>query len=158
MLPAGPHQPKTTVLLTVNAVHVSDDDGLTWDGKLSRDRFDGLYYTRTVVPLAAPGGDLLMAIGDGTPGTRSRIYRSPDRGRAWHETDLHTPPNSTFWAFGVHASRPGLVYAGTKYGHLFRSHDRGRSWTKEWREFSEITAVAWTPFEAPLVAHAQSTH
>ncbi|MDC6133665.1 hypothetical protein PPH41_38980, partial [Burkholderia gladioli] len=158
VLSAVQGRPKTTVLLTVNAVHVSEDDGLTWDGKLSRDRFDGLYYTRTVVQLPEPGGDLLMAIGDGTPGTRSRIYRSADRGKAWQETDLRTPPNSTFWAFGVHAAQPGLVYAGTKYGHLFCSRDGGRSWVKVWRDFSEITALAWTPFEAPLVAHAQSTH
>ncbi|WP_017918313.1 WD40/YVTN/BNR-like repeat-containing protein [Burkholderia gladioli] len=158
VLSAVQGRPKTTVLLTVNAVHVSEDDGLTWDGKLSRDRFDDLYYTRTVVQLPEPGGDLLMAIGDGTPGTRSRIYRSADRGKAWQEADLRTPPNSTFWAFGVHAAQPGLVYAGTKYGHLFCSRDAGRSWVKVWRDFSEITALAWTPFEAPLVAHAQSTH
>ncbi|HDR8958836.1 WD40/YVTN/BNR-like repeat-containing protein [Burkholderia vietnamiensis] len=158
VLPATADTAKTTLLLTVNAVYVSDDDGRTWDGELSRERFDGLYYTRTVVPLATPDGALLMAIGDGTPGTQSRIYRSTDRGRAWRETDLQTPPNSTFWAFGVHGARPELVYAGTKYGHLFRSRDGGRNWTKEWRDFSEITAVAWTPFEAPLVAHAQSTH
>jgi hypothetical protein len=37
------------------------------------------------------------------------------------------------------------VLAGTKYGHLFRSVDGGFSWRKEWREFSEITDVAWLP-------------
>jgi hypothetical protein len=41
--------------------------------------------------------------------------------------------------------RPGLVFAGTKYGHLFRSTDGGRTFRKEWREFPEITDVAWTP-------------
>jgi hypothetical protein len=56
----------------------------------------------------------------------------------------------------VHAADSRLVFAGTKYGHLFRSMDGGRSWFKEWRDFSEITAVAWTPFVAPVAAHAQS--
>ncbi|VVD64679.1 BNR repeat-containing glycosyl hydrolase [Pandoraea horticolens] len=158
VLSATQHQPKTTLLLTVNAVYISEDDGVTWDGKLSRDRFDGLYYTRTVTQLAQPDGDLLMAVGDGTPGSRTRIYRSTDRGYEWSEMALASPPNSTFWAIGVNAAQPELIYAGTKYGHLFRSRDGGRRWEKEWRDFSEITAVAWTPFEAPLVAHAQSTH
>lgn len=151
-------KPKTTLVLSVNAVYVSEDDGQTWNGKLSRDRFDGLYYTRTVAQLPKPGGDLLMAIGDGTPGSRTRIYRSEDRGWEWGATELASEPNSTFWAFGLHAAKPDLIYAGTKYGHLFCSRDGGRHWHKEWRDFSEITAVAWTPFEAPLVAHAQSTH
>ncbi|MBT2792092.1 WD40/YVTN/BNR-like repeat-containing protein [Paraburkholderia strydomiana] len=151
-------QPKTVLVLTVNAVHVSEDDGATWQGKLSRDRFDGLYYTRTVTQLPQANGDLLMAVGDGTPGSRTRIYRSSDRGYEWSEMMLDTPPNSTFWALGVHPAQPALVYAGTKYGHLFRSDDGGQNWRKEWREFSEITAVVWTPYEAPLAAHAQSTH
>ena len=51
---------------------------------------------------------------------------------------------------------PKLLFAGTKYGDLFRSLDGGASWFKEWRAFPEITAVAWTPFEAPVQAHPQS--
>lgn len=158
ILPATAHAPKITLVLTVNAVHVSADDGKTWDVKLSRDRFEGLYYTRTVQPLAKPDGDLLMAVGDGTPGFRTRLYRSADRGYSWSESKLETVPNSTFWALGTHAADASLVYAGTKYGDLFRSRDGGATWQKEWREFSEITAVAWTPFKAPLVEHAKSTH
>lgn len=156
VLPAGPAGPKTQLVLTVNSVYTSTDDGRSWSGVASRSRFDGMYYTRTVQPLAGDPDALLIAIGDGTPGTRSRIYRSTDRGASWAPSLLHAPPNSTFWAFGVHACDPSLVFAGTKYGHLFRSMDGGRSWFKEWRDFSEITAVAWTPFTAPVTAHPQS--
>ena len=156
ILPATPKAPKTIIVLTVNAVYVSEDDGLTWDGKLSKDRFEGLYYTRTVTPIARSDTELLLAIGDGTPGSKSRLMRSIDRGRNWSETRLETAPNSTFWALGVHDMDPHRIYAGTKYGDLFRSTDGGRSWQKEWREFPEITAVAWTPTKAPLVEHAQS--
>jgi len=157
ILPSTAKSPKTTIVLTVNAVYVSDDDGTTWDAKLSKERFDGLYYTRTVMPIPKSDGELMMAIGDGTPGFKTRLYRSTDRGHNWVETDLEVAPNSTFWALGGHDADPSLLYAGTKYGDLFRSRDGGRSWQKEWREFSEITAVAWTPISAPLVAHAQST-
>jgi photosystem II stability/assembly factor-like uncharacterized protein len=157
ILPATVTLPKTTIVLTVNAVYVSDDDGETWDGQLSKQRFDGLYYTRTVMPIPGSERELLLAIGDGTPGFKTRLCRSTDRGHTWTETELETAPNSTFWALGSHPANPDLVYAGTKYGDLFRSRDGGRTWKKEWREFSEITAVAWTPMRAPLVAHAQST-
>jgi photosystem II stability/assembly factor-like uncharacterized protein len=155
VLPATASAPKTTLVLTVNCVHRSTDDGASWQGELSRDRFDGLYYTRTVQAL--PGSDtLLLAMGDGTPGRRTRIYRSSDRAQNWEEARVDLPPNSTVWAFGVHAARPDLVFAGTKYGDLYRSDDGGRRWHKEWRVFSEITAVAWTPMKAALVAHPQS--
>jgi photosystem II stability/assembly factor-like uncharacterized protein len=147
--------PKAVLVLTVNCVHRSVDDGLTWEGELSRDRFEGLYYTRTVMPL--PGSEaLLLAVGDGTPGRRTQIYRSNDRAKSWSAMQLETVPNSTVWVFGAHSSAPQLVFAGTKYGDLFRSRDSGTTWSKEWRAFSEITAVAWTPFKAPLVSHVPS--
>lgn len=148
--------PRKHLILTVNTVYESEDDGKTWVGQASKNRFDGMYYTRTVQALDPQGNGLLLAVGDGTPGTRSRIYRSGDRGASWAPATLHSAPNSTVWAFAAHASDPSLLFAGTKYGHLLRSTDAGRSWFKEWRDFSEIAAVAWTPFQAPIRAHAQS--
>jgi photosystem II stability/assembly factor-like uncharacterized protein len=156
VLAPGAGGPKQLMVLTVNSVYTSSDDGRHWAGVASRSRFDGMYYTRTVMQLPGQPDTLLIAIGDGTPGSRSRIYRSADRGAHWEPTLLHTPPNSTVWAFGCHASDPSLVFAGTKYGQLLRSTDAGRTWFKEWREFSEITAVAWTPFVADVKAHPQS--
>lgn len=156
VLPASSIGPRTQLVLTVNSVYTSLDDGATWSGASSRARFDGLYYTRTVQPICGSSDRLLIAMGDGTPGTRSRIYHSEDRGATWEASILHTAPNSTVWAFGTHPADPGLIFAGTKYGHLLRSTDGGRSWFKEWRDFSEITSVAWTPFTAAITAHPQS--
>lgn len=157
ILPKQGEKAHTCLICTVNSVYINTRHGVgAWEGASSAERFEGMYYTRTIQAL--PGGEdvLLLAIGDGTPGTRTKIYRSEDRGRNWTAALLHTPPNSTFWAFGTHAADPSLVFAGTKYGHLFRSMDGGRSWFKEWRDFSEITAVAWTPFVAQIKAHPQS--
>jgi len=156
VLPASEQAPAKHVILTVNSVCESTDDARSFTHKASKDRFDGMYYTRTVHPVDAVGNELLLAIGDGTPGTRTRIYRSEDRGESWSPALLNTAPNSTVWAFGAHASDRSLLFAGTKYGHLLRSTNGGRSWFKEWRDFSEITSVAWTPFVAPVRAHAQS--
>ncbi|SKA41777.1 hypothetical protein SAMN02745126_06525 [Enhydrobacter aerosaccus] len=155
ILPPVEDKPGVAFVLTVNSVFTSTDGGRAWTGVPSRPRFDGMYYTRTVQPL--PDSDVLMlAIGDGTPGTRSKLYRSVDRGVTWSASLLHSMPNSTFWAFGMHPADPQLLFAGTKYGDLFRSLDGGVSWFKEWRSFPEITAIAWTPFEAPVKAHPQS--
>lgn len=156
VLPATSAGPRAHLVLTVNTVYTSTDDGTSWSGVSSRSRFDGMYYTRTVMSIPGNPDHQLIAIGDGTPGTRSRIYHSQDRGATWAPSLLHTAPNSTFWAFGAHASDASLLFAGTKYGHLFRSLDGGRSWFKEWREFSEITSVAWTPYVAAITAHPQS--
>jgi hypothetical protein len=156
VLPPADGVQQKNLVLTVNSFYTSTDDGQTWSGKASKERFDGMYYTRTVQVVDAAGNTLLLAIGDGTPGTRTRIYRSEDRGETWAPALLHTAPNSTVWAFGAHASDPSLLFAGTKYGHLLRSMDGGKSWFKEWRDFSEITSVAWTPFVAPVKAHPQS--
>jgi len=158
VLPATDREPTKHVVVTVNSVCESNDDAATFSMTPSKDRFDGLYYTRTVQVLNAAGTELLLAIGNGTPGSITRIYRSEDRGQSWAQTLLHTAPNSTVWAFGAHASDPTLLFAGTKYGHLLRSTDGGRSWFKEWRDFSEITSVAWTPHVAPVHAHQQSIH
>ncbi len=135
--------PKTIVVAVVNALFISQDDGVTWTRQDTRASY-GIYYTRLVA--AIPGtSDLLLGIGDATPGTMTRIFYSTDLAQTWTEATLDSPANSTVWAFGVHAADPALVFAGTKYGHLYRSTDTGRSWTREWREFPEITDVAWTP-------------
>lgn len=156
VLPPNRPEPVKHLVLTVNSVYESGDGGRSWKGAASKERFDAMYYTRTVQMVSENGNELLLAIGDGTPGTRTAIYRSEDRGATWARTLIHTPPNSTVWAFGAHAANRSLVFAGTKYGHLLRSTDGGRSWYKEWRDFSEITAVAWTPYTAPVTAHPQS--
>lgn len=155
ILPPSSEKPRTILVLTVNSVFTSVDDGNSWIRVPSASRFDGMYYTRAVQTVL--GSDaLIIAIGDGTPGTRSKLYRSVDRGATWTPCILHTAPNSTFWAFGAHAADPELLFAGTKYGNLFRSTDGGVTWLKEWRDFSEITSLVWTPFKAPVQAHPQS--
>jgi len=158
VMPARGARPKTRLIATVNSVYTSVEGAQgPWIGESSADRFDGMYYTRALTPLEGEDDAMLVAIGDGTPGTRTRIFRTEDRGATWSASLMHAVPNSTFWAIGTHAADSNLVFAGTKYGHLFRSMDGGRSWFKDWRDFSEITSVAWTPFEAAIKAHPKST-
>jgi photosystem II stability/assembly factor-like uncharacterized protein len=145
--------PKTLICVVVNAVFVSQDDGLTWARTDTKATW-GIYYTRLVARI--PGSNaLLLGIGDGTPGTTTRIFRSDDLARTWAESTFDEPATSTVWAVGTHPAEPDLVFAGTKYGDLFRSTDGGRAFAKEWRQFPEITDVAWTPAVAAAPPAAQ---
>jgi len=47
------------------------------------------------------------------------------------------------WAFGSNPADPDFLLAASKFGYLYRSTDGGRNWVKEWREFNEITDLAW---------------
>src|SRR4051794_8986323 len=135
--------PKTIICVVVNGFYVSQDDGASWRRTGTKETW-GIYYTRLVSRI--PGSNaVLLGIGDATPGTTTRIFRSDDLTRSWREATFDVPPSSTVWALGTHAADPELVFAGTKYGDLFRSVDGGRSFSKEWRSFPEITDVAWTP-------------
>lgn len=138
--------PKTHIVVVVNAVHVSHDDGATWKTFDARRDF-GLRYSR--IALAQPGsGDVLLGVGDGTPGTTTRLWRSRDLGDSWEPIELNDPPNSCTWAFAAHPANPDKLFFGTKFGNLYRSEDGGASWLLEPRSFSEITDIAWLPMAA----------
>ena len=146
--------PKTLVCIVVNAIFVSTDDGATWTRTGTKSTW-GIYYTRLVARI--PGtNSILLGIGDATPGTTTRIFRSDDLATTWTESSLDVPATSTVWAFATHPADADLIFAGTKYGNLYRSTDGGRSFTREWRDFPEITDVAWTPAvaaDAPAAHH-----
>lgn len=138
-----PGPPQTLLVVVVNAIYVSKDDGKTWKGFNAKLEWT-LRYARTV--RVRPGtNEAFLVIGDSTPGHTSKVLKSTDLGETWVEVPLIQTPNSAFWAVGAHEADPLLMFAGSKYGHLFRTEDGGQTWFKEWREFSEITDVTWTP-------------
>lgn len=139
-----PGPPKTIVVMVVNALYISTDDGATWTETVVREQW-GMYYSRVLAPKPGSHNELFMGIGDGTPGTTSMFLRSSDRGASWVIAPFPVQPNSCLWALGANAADPNLLLAGTKYGNLFRSIDGGFSWRKEWRDFSEITDITWLP-------------
>jgi photosystem II stability/assembly factor-like uncharacterized protein len=139
-----PGPTKTIVVMVVNAIYISSDDGASWSETIPRERW-GMYYSRVLAQKPGSRDELFIGIGDGTPGTTSLFLRSNDRGASWITAPFPVQPNSCLWALGTNAADPNLVLAGTKYGNLFRSVDGGLSWRKEWRDFSEITDIAWIP-------------
>jgi len=149
-----PGTPKTILALVVNAFYKSVDDGATWTRTDAKENW-GLYYSRVLTRRPGSDTDLFLGIGDGTPGSTALFLRSSDRGETWESAPLPVAPNSCFWAFGTNDADPNFILAGTKFGHLYRSEDAGRTWHKEWREFSEITDAVWIP---AVPAQKESAH
>lgn len=151
------HGKKIIVVVCVNAIYRSEDEGLTWSGQLAKDDF-GLYYVRAMNAPLGSEDTVYLSISDGTPGTTSKVLISRDAAATWEVLPLPQQPNSCVWAIGINPSNPRQIIAGTKYGHLFTSENGGDGWLKQWRDFSEIADVLWTPAVAQIKpAHTSVT-
>lgn len=142
VVPALGAAPKRIIVSTSYALHVSEDGGASWAKTPTQERF-GYRYSRNVALVPDGKGTLLYACADGTPGTNGFVWRSEDGTASWGSVDLGVMPKTCPWAFAVNAAEPGRILVGTKFGELFESTDGGRSFTKQWREFSEICDLAW---------------
>lgn len=145
--------PKVVLALVVNALYRSEDGGVTWTRAGAKDSW-GLRYSRFLLK-KTDSDELFLGIGDGTPGTTGALLRSTDKGANFQPVDLPVQPNSCLWVAGANAADPELLLIATKFGNLFSSRDGGRSWSKEWREFNEITDVTWLP---AVPAHQGTVH
>ena len=83
----------------------------------------------------AQTGKLYAATNEGHFG--AHLHVSSDRGKSWAETgmpafakseDKNAPAVSEIWSLEA-GSRPGVLWAGTKPGGLFRSDDGGATWS-----------------------------
>ena len=139
---AGP--PNTVVVVVNNDVYTSDDDGTTWKAVGIREVFPFTYPRGIMVQPGNPNV-IFLTIGDSTPGRTGTVMRSKDTGKTWEELPLPVEPNTAMWVVNAQPFDPKVVFAGSRYGYLYRSEDGGDSWTKLWREFSEISSVLWIP-------------
>ncbi len=135
---AGP--PKTVVVVVNNDVFTSTDDGNTWNALGIKDVFP-YSYPRGIVVHPKNSKTIFLTIGDTTPGRIGTVMRSLDTGKTWENLSLSEPPNSAMWVVSVPSFNSQMAFAGSRYGHLYRSDDGGGSWNKLWREFSEISSV-----------------
>ena len=139
---AGP--PKTVIVVVNNDVYTSADDGATWE-RLGIDDVFPMTYTRGINVQPDNANVIFLTIGDTTPGRTGTIMRSKDTGKTWDNLSLPVEPNTAMWVVNTQPFTPSVVFAGSRYGYLYRSDDGGESWTKLWREFSEISSVIWVP-------------
>lgn len=148
-----PGPPRTVVVMADFCVYVTHDDAASWTAMPATKTF-GWRYARSMELHQADPNVLFMGMGDGTPGTKSAIFRSADLGDNWQRQEVAIRPSSTIWSIGSHAADADMMLFGTKYGDLYSSADGGANWDKQWRTFPEITAVAWVPARCPEPAEA----
>jgi photosystem II stability/assembly factor-like uncharacterized protein len=134
--------PKTVVVVVNNDVYTSTDDGANWDRLGIREVFPWS-YPRGIAVQPGNSNVLFLTIGDTTPGRIGTVMRSKDTGKTWEKLALPVDPNTAMWVVNSQPADPQVVFAGSRYGYLYRSDDGGDSWTKLWREFSEISSVLW---------------
>ena len=139
---SGP--PKTVVVVVNNDVFTSTDDGATWRPVRVREVFPWTYPRGIMVQPGNPKV-IFLTIGDTTPGRTGTVMRSRDTGKTWESLPLPVQPNTAMWVVNIQPCDPQVVFAGSRYGYLYRSDDGGDSWRKLWREFSEISSVLWIP-------------
>ncbi len=136
--------PKTVVVVVNNDVYTSDDNGANWDRLGIREVFP-MTYPRGIMVQPENPNVIFVTIGDTTPGRTGTIMRTKDTGKTWENLSLPVEPNTAMWTVNIQSTDPQVVFAGSRYGYLYRSDDGGDSWNKVWREFSEISSVMWLP-------------
>lgn len=138
---SGP--PKTVFVLVNNDLWSSTDDGEHWQALGIRDRFSPYRYPRGIAIKPDDPRVVYITLGDATPGRTGTILRSSDTGKTWEALRLPEQPNSAMWVVHVPASSPETVFAGSRYGYLYRSDDSGDGFRKLWRELSEVSSIAF---------------
>lgn len=99
-------------------------------------------YCRGVLHQSNGENSIWVGAGNGPPGDEGGLFHSSDLGETWERADLGGVANSTIWAVVSNPVLPDWIVAYSVAGQLYRSTDRGQSWTKLEREFGEVRAVA----------------
>ena len=135
-----PGSPKTLVAATNNDVCVTTDMQ-NWTPLEVRNHYPWP-YCRGVIHLSNGDSRIWVGAGNGPPGDEGGLFHSSDLGKTWERADLGGVANSTIWAVSHNPASPDWIVAYSVAGQLYRSTDRGHSWTKLEREFGEVRAVA----------------
>ena len=87
---------------------------------------------------------------------RAVFARSTDGGRTWAEMSPQNAREEEIWAMAASPQLPGQVFIGASHGRLFRSDDRGRTFT----ELSGFLKVSgrdrWSFPPPPHIPHVRS--
>ena len=130
---------------TADAVFVSDDYGSSWE-----QRAEGLEnrYGRALAVHPRDSDCLLASVSKGPGGrgdVQGKLYFSGDAGRTWSRAVAGFPEvRGNIDTFHLAFDAGGIAWAAVE-DHLYRSEDRGRSWSGFWQAPDAIVALACAP-------------
>jgi photosystem II stability/assembly factor-like uncharacterized protein len=121
------HPGRVTVCTRVGAFR-SDDRGAHWrDLKIPLLRPKGS-YCRTLAIAPDDPSRILIGGGNDFDADVGALFESTDDGGAWRRLDLGDTVKTSIFGLAIDPSRPERIVCSTKYGWVFRTLDRGRSW------------------------------
>ncbi len=134
---------------TSKALHRSLDDGATWT-----------QLQDELLPLSGLGVEVLAVDASSAnvvyAGWSNKLLRTENGGESWIRL---TPPRfNNITALGVDSSSPSQVYTGFYRDGIFRSGDKGESWTESNNGFStrSISSVQVNPQDSTKVYAVES--
>jgi photosystem II stability/assembly factor-like uncharacterized protein len=110
--------------------------------------------------IVEPGSGAILAAG-GSPWYGPAVWRSEDGGDSWtHSSSGMTygddgPPIPTVWSL---ASAGSSLFAGVEPAGLFRSEDRGATWSHVEGLTNHPTRSSWQPGAGGLILHSIVPH
>ncbi len=152
-----PGDPSHLYLGTTDSwVYESTDAGASWHRLAKMEGANSFVLDHIVVDPAAPATIYAAAWRADGPGGGAWVTH--DGGRTWTElTGLH---GQSIYAFAQAPSDPHILFAGTLEG-IFRSNDRGATWTQispeGSREIHEVESLAIDPAN-PDIVYAGTWH
>jgi photosystem II stability/assembly factor-like uncharacterized protein len=108
----------------------SYDNGLGWQ---SRGNLEGVYIDDIVVN---PKDKCSVLIS-----TNNRILQSEDCARTWDEVYYDTRTDIVITELAADTYTPNILYAGTSHGHVLKSENYGKTWSRIYETNSPVTSI-----------------
>lgn len=129
------------------AVTLSTDGGKSWE---ARSDFQGVNYGCNVCVALDPNDEKMIYL---APFRKEKartiplgVAKSGDQGKTWNLLNDGLTQKDV-WLISIHPGRPGILFAGTGSGKLFRSANNGLKWedSSKGLDNTSIRAIAYDP-------------
>lgn len=125
---ASPAEPARITTVGRIGCFRSDDGGRHWRTLPVPSLRPRGTYCRGLAYAPDDASTLYVGAGNDFDGDVGALFASRDDGESWTALDLGVPLKSTIFALAFTPLAPAAVYCTSKYGHVFRSRDRGATW------------------------------
>jgi hypothetical protein len=120
-------QPDTVFISVRAGLLRSADRGEHWE-PIDLNNISPITYCRDLRLAPNDPRTLYVSLGQAARSAAGALVRSRDLGTTWERVDRGLTPKSTMMAVALTARQPTCVYACTRDGEVFGTHDDGATW------------------------------